>query len=408
MTANQTLFDATLRHQVALRRYGDTTLRRIARLLEQADRDLAERIRKRLDNLGTLSATRTQRLEELLREVQQLRAVVHKELRSEARAELRELAGVEAEWERQVLIASIPVQVNLDLPSAEQLRAVVHSRPFQGRFLREWFRSLEQSERRGLRDALRMGVTNGESTDDIVRRVVGTRANNYSDGVMSVSRRNATTVMRTATTHVSNAARAEVWSANRGVVKALRWTATLDGRTSAVCRSRDGALTPLGDEPLPKGTDLLRPPDARPPAHMNCRSVMVAVIDPDVVTGERPTVTDTRNRRVREIDFRAEAKAEDPSRWRQMTVKQRNQRIAELRKEWSDANIGQVPAKTNYQSWLTRQSERFQDEVLGPTRGKLFRDGGLTLDNFVDATGRELTLTELARRYPDAFEMGGL
>jgi hypothetical protein len=36
---------------------------------------------------------------------------------------------------------------------------------------------------------------------------------------------------------------------------------------------------------------------------------------------------------------------------------------------------GQVPAKLSYDQWLRTQTKEFQDEVLGPRRAQMFRDG---------------------------------
>jgi len=57
---------------------------------------------------------------------------------------------------------------------------------------------------------------------------------------------------------------------------------------------------------------------------------------------------------------------------------------------------------------LKRQPASFQDEVLGKTKAKLFREGGLNVDQFVDRAGNELTLSQLAERKPDAFRKAGL
>ena len=69
---------------------------------------------------------------------------------------------------------------------------------------------------------------------------------------------------------------------------------------------------------------------------------------------------------------------------------------------------GRVPAVTTYQEWLTRQSVEFQDDVLGRSRGLLFRRGGLTLSKFVDVRGKTITLQNLARREAAAFEKAGV
>lgn len=406
--ANQELFDAALRHQVALRRYSDTTLRRIRRLLEDQDRDLVERIRQRLARV--LSSGETARLEELLREVRAMRDAVHTTLTGELRGELKDLALLEADWEQAILNSAVPIELNIANVPVGRLNAVVTSRPFQGKFLREWFRGLNASDKANLQQALRLGIANGETLNDIVRRIVGTRANRYTDGILSLHRRNAEAIARTAITHVSNAARAEVWDANADIIWGLRWTSTLDGRTSAVCRARDGAVALVGGSraSVPPGTDLLSPKDVRPPAHINCRSLMVALLSPEGILGDRPFVRDTRTRRQRDIDFRAQAKAEAGDAWRGMSEADRRKRIAAVRDQWGQDNIGTLPSSTTYQDWMGRQSQSFQEEVLGVTKARLFRSGQLELDDFVDRAGRELTIDELRRRHPRAFDTGGV
>ena len=70
---------------------------------------------------------------------------------------------------------------------------------------------------------------------------------------------------------------------------------------------------------------------------------------------------------------------------------------------------GSVPRTETYETWLRRQQPEFQDDVLGLTRGKLFREGGLLVDRFVDATiGRAFTLDELRWRKAEAWAKVGL
>ena len=51
---------------------------------------------------------------------------------------------------------------------------------------------------------------------------------------------------------------------------------------------------------------------------------------------------------------------------------------------------GPVSAKRTYSGWLRDQPAEFQDQVLGKERGKLFREGGLSLDRFTDDDGQVL------------------
>ena len=57
------------------------------------------------------------------------------------------------------------------------------------------------------------------------------------------------------------------------------------------------------------------------------------------------------------------------------------------------------PAETvSYDDWLHGLDEEAQDEVLGPARAGLFRDGA-SVREFVDASGRTYTVAELRARH---------
>lgn len=60
----------------------------------------------------------------------------------------------------------------------------------------------------------------------------------------------------------------------------------------------------------------------------------------------------------------------------------------------------QVDASTTYYDFLKQQPAWFQDEALGPIRGKIFRNSGISPEEFrtisVDGFGRPLTLNQMA------------
>lgn len=67
------------------------------------------------------------------------------------------------------------------------------------------------------------------------------------------------------------------------------------------------------------------------------------------------------------------------------------------------------PDDDDYFDWLRKQPRDVQDEALGATKAKLFRDGGLTGGDLIKAaTGRPYTLDELRRREAEAFEKAGV
>lgn len=396
-TANEEYRDAVLRHAIGLRRYSSNLLARVIKLLTKADTDLSVMLRSRLADFpegGRIDYT-GERWKAMLADIQAARDTALQQYKDLLRGDLSQLSVDEARHEVAVLEASIPIEVALAQVTASQLRAIVSTQPFQGHLLKDWFRGLEQADKARLRQAIQLGMAQGEPIDNIVRRIVGTKANAFADGILSITRRDAVSIARTAVNHVSNAARSYVWDDNSDVIQCRIWHSTLDGRTSAVCRARDGLAAPVGDNELPPGLQALVPANATPPAHVNCRSVMVAYIDGVGLLGNRPFVRDTRTPDGREIDFRAQAKEEGRD-------------IADVRSDWAAKNIGRVPASTNYQEFLSRQSPDFQDEVLGKTKGKLFRDGGLKLTQFVDRAGNELTLDDLRATLPDAFDAAGV
>lgn len=395
-TINEEYRDASLRRQIQLRRFTNGEVNRVLKLIEQADAELVEKLRKHLNKLaGKPVDFKGERLKTMLQEVRQARETVLQEFRESLNETLPSLAQVEAEAELAMMNAVVPLEVGFAAADSIRLKAIAEAKPFHGKLLKDWYSDLATRDKGRIVQALQLGLTQGETVDDIVRRVVGTRANKYTDGVLSASRREAAAVVRTAISHVSTHAREMVWEANPDIIGALIWTATLDGRTSAVCRSRDGHGAPTPGHELPEGVPPLQPAGARPPAHFNCRSTLVAYIDGVGLLGNRPSISDKRNPRQREIDFRKEARR------RKMPIK-------DVRREWAAKHVGPVPAKVNYQEWLTKQKATFQDDVLGKTKGQLFRNGGLKLDQFVDRTGAELTLAQLAASNPAAFVRAGL
>ncbi len=395
-TMNEVYRDAALRHQVDVRRYSAHVTKRVARLLEEADRDLTEKLRARLDRFQGRPLDFTgERWQALLADIRTARATALGEYAKTTRADLSTLAVLEGSAEVGLLTSAVTVEVGFAAVNANQLRAIATSRPFHGRLLKDWFATINAGDQRRLVQALQLGMANGETTDDIVRRIVGTRKNGYADGILAITRRDAQAVARTAINHVSNVARSYVWDENSDIITARVWVSTLDGRTSAMCQERDGRGVPVGDNELPPGMLPLTPAGAVPPGHINCRSLMVAYIDGVGLLGNRPTVTDTRTREKREVDFRRIARETKTP-------------IQDVRAAWAAENVGRVPAATTYQKFLEKQPAKFQNEVLGLTKGKLFREGGLTVNEFVDRAGNELSLTQLAARNPGAFKKAGL
>jgi hypothetical protein len=392
-TSNDEYRDAVLRHQIGVRRFSTGLNKRVAELLEENDRDLVEILRVRLGRFkGQEIDFNSKKWKDLISKITLERRESLLEAENMITPELKTLAVMEGAREINLLTEAVPIKLSFNEIPDSQLKAIVTERPFFGHRMKEWFAALSNTDRNRLTRSIQLGMIQGESINNIVRRVAGTRTNSFKDGDLSIARRDARTIVTTAVNHVSNAARDEVWEENIDVITARIWTATLDGHTSAICRKNDGKGAPLGNNKLPDGVAKLDPINSTLPAHPNERSVWTGYIDGLQMLGSRPFVLTSRNEK---IDFRKMAREQGRS-------------IKEVRADWAKKHIGEVPAQTNYPEFLKRQAVEFQEDVLGKTKATLFRKGDLSLEEYVDSVGNEITLKQLAATKPQAFMRAGL
>lgn len=264
MATAERIVDEAVRHRIALGRYSTTTVRRVLALLNRVEASVVERI-ARADNEGLTRAN----LDALLYEVRALQADGWALVRDRLGDDLAGLAGAEADFAARLVrlgAAEASIQAVTGVPTAAQVVAAANARPFQGRFLREWLADAEEGAARRVRQALQQGFVEGRSVSELIRQIRGSKAANYRDGILEISRRGAEAMVRTAITHVSAVAQQETYRAfGPDVVAGVQWIAVLDSRTTELCASRDGKVYPVDSGP-------------RPPAHPNCRSTTAPVI----------------------------------------------------------------------------------------------------------------------------------
>ena len=223
-----------------------------------------------------------------------------------------------------------------------------------GQVVSKAFRGLAESQAQRFNAVVRTGLLAGEPTPQIARRLVGNldfgqlaktaRQQALAGGELTkMADHQVLTIVRTSIQQVANAASDNVYNANQDVTQKYRYVATLDGRTSAICRSLDGKEFKYGDGPMP-------------PVHFNCRSTIVPVIDyrglglrpPEEVLGKGS------------LFFKRAAEG------------------------------GQVKASTTYGEWLRSQSQAYQEEVLGKSRAGYF-------DKLASKYGPQQALVKLVR-----------
>jgi len=292
-----------------------------------------------------------------------------KEINSEAyktlKSQARDLAKYESGFEAKAL--NDVMEHSFDLPSTSQLNSAIFKTPLtaiegpmKGKLLEGIVRDWSDRTVEKVNGAITAGYYQGKTTAAIVKDVIGTGAN-FTGGTLAQVKRDTEGLVRTSLQHAANQARQETWNQNSDIVKGVRIFATLDAKTSTICRSLDGQVFPLEEGP-------------RPPFHINCRTTTVAALDS----------------RFKVLDEDATRSARDPE----------------------TGEVYKVDSDQSYYSWLKGQPPNVQDSIIGPTRGKLLRDGGLTSKRFAELqlskNFKPMTLAEMKAIEPVAFEKAGL
>jgi SPP1 gp7 family putative phage head morphogenesis protein len=230
-----------------------------------------------------------------------------------------------------------------------------------GQVVSKAFRGIATSQAEQFSQVVRNGLLTGETTPSIAKRLIGSlqfgeeaktvgQIAAAGGQLTQVADNQIIALVRTSINQVANAASQQVYEGNQDITKKYRYIATLDTRTSAICRALDGREFDYGKGPIP-------------PQHFNCRSTTVPVIDykaldiPPPPEGKRASMD------------------------------------------------GPVPGNETYGQWLAKQPRSTQADALGPGKvayfNRLANKYGPTdaMAKLVRDDGSELTLAQLRSRY---------
>ena len=241
-----------------------------------------------------------------------------------------------------------------------------------GETVNKAFRGIATKSQERLALAIRSGVFSGETTQQIARRMIGKLE--FGDfGPLSVKQlaqsggeltklanNQIQTIVRTSVNQVQNQASQAVYAANSKVAPKYEYVATLDSRTSPICRRLDGQKFAYNQGPTP-------------PQHFNCRSTTVPVVDYEGLQKKYPSL-------------------EKPSVGKVVS---------------RPSATGRVPQGTAYGDWLLKQDKKLQVKTLGSEQKvKFFKriakkegSGQAAIRKLVRDDGSERTLDDLKRLY---------
>jgi SPP1 gp7 family putative phage head morphogenesis protein len=339
---NEALYDGSVRHAIYLESLKASQARAITRMLaNDVYKPLLKRIKRRMATISTRGYDKQMRATQRLKELEEsIRAQLRVGIKGLSKKMIKdlELVGVsEAEWTQALLKNTVPLDISFAAPSAATLRSIITKRPMEGKLLKDWFKQLSVDAQDKVIKGLNMGLTLGEGVPKIARRVALAG---------DLTKKNAIAISRTAINHVSTQARELTYAENADVVKGVEWVSTLDSRTTMRCISLDGKVFQINDGP-------------RPPAHFQCRSTTVPI---------------TKS-------------------WKEIGIK----KFKDIPDKKRESMKGLVPAKQTYPEWLKKQPAKFQREVLGATRYKLFKKG-MPISKMVSRDFHPLTLNQIRKR----------
>jgi len=264
------IYNAAVKDGVYFDQYSASLNKRVQSLLQGTQDEIVAAIAKNDPTAPTMTKYKTARLEKLNEEISAILDSGYGNINKHIDSQLKKMGGLQA----KNVVDSFNGSVGADLfdinltPSG--VKAIVENTMIQGNTIGKWWEKQSADTKAKLSasmaagtQAIQIGLVQGETVGDLINRVRGTKT---TPGVMSVTKREATALVRTSVSQVSNAVRLETYKANVDVLDGFEVVATLDDRTTELCRALDGKrwtfdLVPIGHGfPYPGG----------PPFHFNC------------------------------------------------------------------------------------------------------------------------------------------
>lgn len=352
-----------IRNLVALQRLGTGVSREAEGVIRALYNDIVAEIARIDPGSGAARRLREARIDRLIDAVEDVADGRYAEYLRTVRARMVQIGVQQGTFAEGTLRTSIGeeaveagVAIEAGVVSPDLVRSIVDDDPFEGKTLAGWTENQKEATVRRVRRQVQLGMANEETVGDIVRRVRGTqRGRRFVGGVMESTTRETEAIVRTAINHVSNSAHRRTFAANSDILQGVQYTATLDERTTMICAGLDGTVWPAGSDKIQS-----------PPQHYQCRSVLTPQIDYEGMGIEPPEGTRRPAKRYKTEDGK----------------------LVEL-------DPKQVSASTDYESWFRSQPADVQDQIIGPSRAKLFRDRKVDFREMVTRDGRPVQVSDL-------------
>lgn len=251
---------------------------------------------------------------------------------------------VEMKSMKKQLSRYVNTDVKFVMPGIKQVKSDALFNPIVGATFSDYLDSVESTLFKTWDSSVRTGYLTGETTQQIVKNVLGSVSGSnkalLESGSVRKLRNSLVTNTRTVLQAFANESRNAFFKDNDKIFSGYRWLATLDLRTCVLCGSFEEKYRFTADvDDIPSI-----------PVHPNCRCIVIPVIKSEFAN----------------LDYNGERASMD----------------------------GPVGSKTTYSQWFDGQSEARQRDILGPSRFDLYKQGYKVKD-FVSGN-KIMTLKELA------------
>lgn len=341
MSTKRKMIDATTRHQIYLQRYAGTQAKQIIHFVNGLTATITQRLES-TDNVFTKA-----RYVKLIKSFKDYSESLTNGMKNGVVDNLKDLAIYEANFTKRIMDNSANTDIagfETTVPTIAQLNAAAFTTVMDssvpdlgltgGLTVADALTNYGAKIAGGIIQIIRQGYAAGDTTKTISNSI-----QEYVGQKITTAQANA--VARTITNYVSSSAKESFYQENDDLITGYQVVATLDDRTTLTCAALDGQVFDKDSF------------DA-PPYHWNCRTTYIGVVDPKFNISNPGAARPSRG----------------------------------------SSGAEEVQPGTTYNAWLRKQSDSFQNDVLGKERADMFRSGA-SVQSFVDHNYTPYTLDEL-------------
>ncbi len=391
-------------HSLNLLRFSSGMQEKILLLMAAMSKELTAKL-----NEGEISTYGKQRLGALLRESNAVISSHYTGMQAEMTRNLTGMVRIEADYTAKVLTQGLKIELGAKLPPATYLEKLVGDTLIKGASSADWWKRQALDTQFRFASQVRLGAAQGETTSQIVSRVLGKSAKAADSlankpalpatppmpdakappagpatkpgappadpaakppgaapdpvapgeqGILKASAANARALVHSSVQAVANAARLASFKQNADLIECLVWLSTLDSHTCLLCAMRDLHEYSLDDqEPINHTHEWAGGPGA---IHFSCRCVL-----------------STRTRTFADLGIELDEPGDSTR----------------------PSDGGAVSSKLNFKDFLASKDKAWRAEYLGPGRAEMYESGKITLNDLMNLKGRKLTLEELQAKY---------